>query len=368
MIASLTLIFSIVGTLVGAAVFFYRNHPERFTERFYFLLGAAFVLTVLSIPATVVFAPDAPDGTKTALAVYALSSLFTLLLLPLVAPVTNFLLGSPKSMEPTEEQGSANSVPEPEVSSSQNTVDVQENANDNAELTVNVLLLGDEYAGKTQLIRGLSANWQPVPVLERTEAPHCVYLDENGLVFRFHDIRGQGFAGLQPYLDSSELGADFVHVVVIVVDLTALPERRDEHDDKEYEKLLEEDRGSIFDAVDKGRIERQVQTRLGSGFMDLFVPKLKSPGRGEGTYGVALFLNKADKIKGFGEDVSSSDLRGIDLISDYEKSLREYFEASTKVLTFVGSALTGVGVIDHDGLKSFLYEVRDAVDGDLRRG
>lgn len=211
-----------------------------------------------------------------------------------------------------------------------------------------VLLVGDGYVGKTQLIRAISGDGRVVRGLERTpDFSEIIGPSMNGRELIFYDYRGQDFGYLEKGFDEYNLKGDRINAIIILVDLFSPPER-DGRGDDEYSLVLESERDVQYDKLDSKRIRAQIN-RIGIGFIDvLFSKVLISTQSHVGLKGVCLFVNKADKWKAWQNNIQ--DERVLGRFEVIHEDLKRRCSDRIQCVAIVGSALKGYGVAGIDGL------------------
>lgn len=215
-----------------------------------------------------------------------------------------------------------------------------------------ILLVGDGFVGKSQIIRTISSDYSPIPTRRRTDGFHSIsgptYFSTR-LVF--YDFRGQDFSKLTDMIEKFSLSDGRINSLVLVVDLFGPPGRRG-LSDGEYEILAEKERDTQYDSFDFERRDHH-HRRLGSGLLDVLVGKLGvSDSPGLGLKSVCLFVNKMDKWSKWDRTTDNQIVHKE--FSKLFEDLTDRFDNSIRLERIAGSALEGIGIC---GRKSLLENI-----------
>lgn len=216
-----------------------------------------------------------------------------------------------------------------------------------------IMLIGDGFVGKSQVIRSMNGVNEAIDAAHRTE----MYRKVLGPIFGrrrivFYDYRGQDFQYVQKMIDKYDLSNGQINVVIFMVDLFGPPPRI-KMTDREYNRAANLERSKSYDEIDDARCKHH-ESRINTGTIDMIIGRLVTSGESEiGLKSIILFINKVDKWKSWSKGVN--DEVALQKFDDLLAVIDSRRPASVRLDRVVGSALTGDGVHGSDSIMDIVF-------------
>lgn len=131
-----------------------------------------------------------------------------------------------------------------------------------------VLIIGDGYSGKSQLIRSLTGSFLPIPPGERTMAPLSVRTTGPSGSMDLHDFRGQSFDQVTQLIEENSLADGRINAVIFVIAVVCPPDESG-LTREQYDSILHSEISKKFLGPSEDCILDQT-ARIGGGFFWIF--------------------------------------------------------------------------------------------------
>lgn len=219
---------------------------------------------------------------------------------------------------------------------------------------IGVLFFGDGLSGKSQLIRNICGDYTVISghkgrTIQGYEKIIGPTYKRNRLVL--YDIRGQNVGNAADAIEKFGLSQGLINHVVIVVDLFGCP-KQDGKGDAEWADEIDSERETTYDEFEQSRIDEH-SDRVGSGALQLLLKPFSKSEQGKTALSsICVFINKADKWKGW-----TGNPRDPVVVGAFQPLFASYsqFKDEGVVLERIaGSALYGHGVSGKDSLLSII--------------
>ncbi len=223
-----------------------------------------------------------------------------------------------------------------------------------------VLIVGDQFVGKTQLIRTLCGDFTQVDPEDRTgdgdESEHRLVEGPvfGGAQLMFIDHRGQDFSSIVEAFEGPRLATVSISSIVFMTDLFGFPEREGRAN-AEWKQVLDDNVHRQEDTADAARVNHHRQ-QLSKATLDFIFRILKfAPDDPNRLRSLFVFVNKIDKLNNWPRDLTSEEYKAhiepilLELQARAQR-IKTQYNSEVKVNWTAGSALHGWGIAGKDRL------------------